>query len=84
VTGAADLYSLAVIAYEMVSGVPPFTGATPMAVMLAHLQRAPPPPRAFLSLIHSPEPTRPEDNSYAGFCLKIKKDKVLGGECRIE
>lgn len=40
---ASDLYALAVVAYEMLTGRIPFTGATPSAVLLAHLNQAMPP-----------------------------------------
>jgi serine/threonine-protein kinase len=39
----ADLYALGVVAYEMITGHPPFTGKTPQAVMDAHANRAPNP-----------------------------------------
>ncbi|GAC1342410.1 MAG: hypothetical protein NVSMB29_14080 [Candidatus Dormibacteria bacterium] len=45
VTVAADIYSLAVIAYEMLVGDVPFSGPTPVVLMLAHIQTPPPPPR---------------------------------------
>src|SRR5215207_4754382 len=38
----ADIYSVGVLAYEILEGRPPFTG-TPQAVMAAHLGTAPPP-----------------------------------------
>ena len=38
----ADIYSFGVMAYEVLSGAPPFTG-TPQAVMAAHVMTAPPP-----------------------------------------
>jgi len=41
----ADIYALAVIAYEMVTGRVPFSGPTPLAVMSAHQLKAPPMPR---------------------------------------
>ncbi|MCZ7574997.1 MAG: tetratricopeptide repeat protein [Ardenticatenaceae bacterium] len=41
----SDLYSLAVVLYEMATGRVPFQGDSPTAVMLQHLTDSPPPPR---------------------------------------
>ncbi|MBM4353716.1 MAG: hypothetical protein FJ109_07945 [Deltaproteobacteria bacterium] len=38
-----DIYSLAVVAYEMLAGRPPFEGETPVQVLIAHVKSAPPP-----------------------------------------
>jgi eukaryotic-like serine/threonine-protein kinase len=43
VDARADLYAVGVLAYEMLSGAPPFTGNTPQAVLAAHVTRTPPP-----------------------------------------
>ncbi|MGH7713745.1 MAG: protein kinase domain-containing protein, partial [Gemmatimonadaceae bacterium] len=40
--GRSDLYSLAVIGYEMLTGRPPFEGVSPMSVITKHLTEAPP------------------------------------------
>ncbi len=40
-----DIYSLAVILYEMIEGRPPFSAETPMATMLKHVRAKVPPPR---------------------------------------
>ena len=42
VTGCADLYSLAVVLYEILAGRVPFAADTPMATALAHLHQPPP------------------------------------------
>ena len=39
----ADIYAFGVTAYEMLGGQPPFTGATPQALLAAHIIRAPAP-----------------------------------------
>ncbi len=41
--GRSDLYALGCLTYEMLVGEPPFTGATPQAVLAGHLTRAPTP-----------------------------------------
>src|SRR2546426_518516 len=41
VDGRTDQYALACVGYEMLSGAPPFTGATPQTVLVRHLQEAP-------------------------------------------
>jgi serine/threonine protein kinase/uncharacterized protein YjdB/alpha-tubulin suppressor-like RCC1 family protein len=42
VTGASDQYSLGIVAYEMLTGAPPFTGPT-LGILRAHVEDAPRP-----------------------------------------
>ncbi len=40
----SDLYALGIVLYEMMTGVTPFRGETPFAILIQHLQSIPPPP----------------------------------------
>jgi eukaryotic-like serine/threonine-protein kinase len=58
VTGASDIYSLAVVAFELFAGRPPFERDTPVALTLAHINDLPPSlpdtvPRRVAELIES-------------------------------
>ncbi|MCA9654561.1 MAG: protein kinase [Myxococcales bacterium] len=41
----SDVYALGIVAYEMLTGTPPFTGKNPIHVITKHLNEAPTPPR---------------------------------------
>ena len=48
--GRSDLYAMGVILYELLSGHPPFTGAVPFDILLAHIQKPVPPLNASLQV----------------------------------
>ena len=48
VDGRADVYSLGVLAYQMLTGVLPFTGSNPGAILMGHLMQPPPDARMVL------------------------------------
>lgn len=48
VDGRSDVYALGVVAYHALAGRPPFNERTPMAMVMAHVMRAPPKIRKFV------------------------------------
>jgi serine/threonine protein kinase len=70
----ADLYALGVVAYEMLTGHPPFASRSPQAVMAAHANQAPEPitprrrdtPRHLEAIVMKCLEKRPDDRPASG------------------
>lgn len=70
----ADLYALGVVAYEMLTGHPPFTGKSPTAVLEAHATRQPDPietrrpdsPRYLSAVVMRCLAKNPDDRPHTG------------------
>ncbi|MCI0571199.1 MAG: protein kinase [Myxococcaceae bacterium] len=86
VDGRADLYALGVIAYELLTGVLPFTGPTLIAVLMAHQQEAPVAPAernpdvpvALSDIILRALAKRPEDRFPSAGAFRDALQEALG------
>jgi len=54
IDGRSDLYSLGVLAFELVTGQPPFLSENPSDILHAHLKQMPPPPSSLVPDSHIP------------------------------
>ncbi len=48
---ASDIYSLGALIFTLLTGMPPFTGQTPVAVLLKHVRQPPPSARTLVPVI---------------------------------
>jgi serine/threonine-protein kinase len=66
ITSASDIYSLGIVAYECLAGMPPFAADTPIALALMHVREDPPPlpsdvPPAVRGLVNAMIAKDPDD-----------------------
>ncbi len=79
VTYSADLYSLAVILYEMLVGELPFTADTPVAVLLKHISDRPPSAR-----LRVPDLPTEVDGVLARALAKKPEDRYPSGAALVQ
>jgi serine/threonine-protein kinase len=71
----ADLYALGVVAYEMITGHPPFTARNPQAVLDAHAHKAPEPLAA-----RRPDVPKPLAALVMQMLAKAPRDRPASGD----
>ncbi len=84
----SDLYSLGVVLYELVTGRPPFTGETPLAIAYKHVQDQPAPPSTLMTglpealeaIIMKLLAKRPDDRYASAEDLRADLNRFLAGE----
>jgi eukaryotic-like serine/threonine-protein kinase len=84
ITSASDLYSLGVVAYECLTGRPPFTAETPVAIAVAHMHRPVPPlppdvPAPIAELVLAMLAKQPEDRPESARWVANRARQLRGG-----
>lgn len=73
-----DVYSLACLLYQCLTGVPPFSGENPLALMHAHINQEPPKAPAFDHVIATGMAKRPDDRFPSAGALAAAARQALG------
>jgi len=85
ITSASDIYSLGVVAYECLTGTPPFTAESPVAIAVAHMHRPVPPlpddiPAPVAELVTSMLAKQPEDRPESARWVSDRARQLRGGQ----